>query len=41
MIDKSEIPEIDWVRCEFNAGTILNDFLQWHLEGEGSAEGAD
>ena len=36
-----QIPAINWAEVNRAEIFILNDFLQWHLMGEGGAEGAD
>ena len=36
-----QIPAIDWPEVNRAMIFILNDFLQWHLLGEGGNEGAD
>lgn len=36
-----QIPAINWPEVNRAMIFILNDFLQWHLHGEGGNEGAD
>jgi hypothetical protein len=40
-MNPDEIPKLDWAEINRAEIFILNDFLQWHLLGEGGAEGAD